>query len=71
MYYGHKRRHAIKFQTVVTPDGIISHVFGPIEGRRHDLTMLRRSSLENFIASDIRFAGYVIYGDPARRSMPA
>ncbi|ETV64039.1 hypothetical protein H257_19020 [Aphanomyces astaci] len=53
MYNGHKRKHAIKFQTVVTPDGLISHVFGPIEGRRHDLTLLRK------------FRGYIIYGDPA------
>ncbi|ETV64805.1 hypothetical protein H257_18380 [Aphanomyces astaci] len=36
VFNGHKRRQAIKFQTLVTPDGIISHAFGPIEGRRHD-----------------------------------
>ena len=35
-YNGHKRVHAIKFQSVVTPDGLISHLYGPIEGRRHD-----------------------------------
>ncbi|POM67119.1 Hypothetical protein PHPALM_16924 [Phytophthora palmivora] len=34
MYNGHKRIHAMKFQTVVTPDGIISHLFGPVDGRQ-------------------------------------
>eukprot|EP00033_Pygsuia_biforma_P007133 GCRY01008105.1.p1 GENE.GCRY01008105.1~~GCRY01008105.1.p1 ORF type:complete len:182 (+),score=4.36 GCRY01008105.1:505-1050(+) len=41
MYNGHRgRHHGIKFQTIVTPDGIISHLFGPISGRRHDAYML-------------------------------
>ncbi|KAF0732692.1 hypothetical protein AaE_009216 [Aphanomyces astaci] len=65
MYNGHKRKHEIKFQTVVTPDGLISHVFGPIEGRRHDLTLLRKSCLENVIASNPKFRVYIIYGGPA------
>ncbi|KAF0715740.1 hypothetical protein AaE_011261 [Aphanomyces astaci] len=65
MYNGHKRKHVIKFQTVVTPDGLISHVFGPGEGRRQDLTLLRKSCLENVIASNPRFRGYIIYKDPA------
>ncbi|ETV76858.1 hypothetical protein H257_09294 [Aphanomyces astaci] len=65
MYNGHKRKHAIKFQSVVTPDGLISHGFGPGEGRRHDLTLLRKSCLENVIASNPRFQVYIIYKDPA------
>ncbi|ETV86977.1 hypothetical protein H257_01995 [Aphanomyces astaci] len=65
VFNGHKRRHAVKYQTLVTPDGIISHAFGPIEGRRHDLTILRQSKLESVIAADTRFRGFVIYGDPA------
>ncbi|KAH9106569.1 hypothetical protein LEN26_014517 [Aphanomyces euteiches] len=55
----------VKFQTLVTPDGIIAHAFGPIEGRRHDLTILRESNLERLIENDSRFNGFVIYGDPA------
>ncbi|ETV84156.1 hypothetical protein H257_03442 [Aphanomyces astaci] len=65
VFNGHKRRHAVKYQTLVTPDGIISHAFGPIEGGRHDLTILRQSKLESGIAADTRFRGFVIYGDPA------
>ena len=39
VYNGHKRKHALKYQAVNTPDGLILHVCGPIEGRRHDLTL--------------------------------
>ena len=35
-FSGHKRIHALKFQSIVTPDGLILHLFGPVEGRRHD-----------------------------------
>ncbi|OWY94691.1 hypothetical protein PHMEG_00035506 [Phytophthora megakarya] len=65
LYSGHKRKHCIKFQTVVTPDGLIAHSFGPVEGRRHDLTVLRASKLEDEIRTDGRFVGFVIYGDAA------
>lgn len=30
VYNGHKRVHAIKFQSVVTPNGMIAHMFGPV-----------------------------------------
>ena len=40
LYNGHKRVHAIKFQSVVTPNGIIANLFGPVEGCRHDSGML-------------------------------
>ncbi|CAC5404316.1 unnamed protein product [Mytilus coruscus] len=43
VFNGHKRSHALKFQSIVTPNGIISNLFGPIEGRRHDAGMLRES----------------------------
>ena len=36
LYNGHKRVHAIKFQSVVAPNGLIANLFGPVEGRRHD-----------------------------------
>jgi DDE superfamily endonuclease len=34
-YSGHKRRNCVKFQAISAPDGLILHLFGPIEGRRH------------------------------------
>ncbi|ETL82268.1 hypothetical protein L917_17551 [Phytophthora nicotianae] len=65
VYNGHKRKHALKFQTVVTPDGMIFHLFGPVEGCRHDIVLLRKPELGNRIRGDERFRGLFIYGDQA------
>lgn len=67
MYNGHKRVHGIKFQSVVTPNGLISNLSGPFEGKRHDSTMLHESGLLN----DLRRVAFhngqplCLYGDPA------
>ena len=45
VYNGHKRVHALKFQSVVIPNGIIANLSGPFEGRRHDSTMLQQSNV--------------------------
>ena len=45
LFNGHKRVHAIKFQSVVTPNGLISNLHGPVEGKRHDSGMLAQSGL--------------------------
>ena len=45
MYSGHKRCHGIKFQSVVTPDGLVALLYGPIPGSRHDSFMLNESKL--------------------------
>ena len=47
MYNGHKRVHGIKFQSVVTPNGLIANLSGPFEGKRHDSVMLHESGLLN------------------------
>ena len=53
-YNGHKRIHAIKFQSVVIPNGIIANMYGPMEGRRHDCALLRASGLmEEFQARQL------------------
>lgn len=31
-YSGHKHHHAFKYQGIVTPDGLISSLAGPVEG---------------------------------------
>ena len=66
-YSGHKRRYAIKIQTVTTPDGLILHIAGPIDGRRHDTTLFRRSGIESDLQRTMVIADtqYYIYGDPA------
>jgi hypothetical protein len=64
LFSGYKRFHALKFQSIVTPDGIVLHFFGPVEGRRHDLTLMRESKLDDLF-DDPRARGYHIYGDAA------
>ena len=68
MYNGHKRFHALKYQSLITPDGIIIHLSGANAANVHDLTMYRRSNLpallrqHAFRPNGTRLA---IYGDPA------
>lgn len=49
------------------PNGLIAHMFGPIEGRRHDAFMLGVSGLPAKLQRLVKPNGqpYVIYGDPA------
>ena len=66
-YSGHKRCHGLKFQTVVTPDGLIACLWGPMNGNRHDSHMLRESNLLDQLI-DLNPVGgvvYALYGDPA------
>ncbi|KAK3735527.1 hypothetical protein QZH41_010030, partial [Actinostola sp. cb2023] len=68
MFSGHKRTHCLKFQSVVAPNGMICHLFGPIEGRRHDAFMLTVSGLLQKLEQNMNKPNgdpYVIYGDPA------
>lgn len=68
VYNGHKRVHALKFQSVVTPDGIIVHLSGPWVGRRHDARMLMESNLLETLsihANGTNGEAMQIYGDPA------
>ena len=68
-YNGKDRVHCIKFQSIVTPDGLIAHLYGPMEGRRHDAAMLRESSLLHQLENNLPLpeAGdcYCLYGDAA------
>ena len=68
LYNGHKIVHAIKFQSVVAPNGLIANLFGPVEGRRHDSGMLAMSGLlpmlETYSVSSTGQA-LCLYGDPA------
>lgn len=31
VYNGHKRVHALKFQSVVLPNGLVGHLYGPVD----------------------------------------
>lgn len=68
-YSGYKKCHAIKFQAIVTPDGLISHLSGPCPGSRGDWGMYLESGLERKLRH--LHVGYAnnqrqyLYGDPA------
>ena len=49
------------------PNGLVAHMFGPVEGRRHDAFILTESCLLSELQQFKRPNGepYVIYGDPA------
>ena len=67
-YNGHKRLHTIKFQSVVTPNGMIANLYGPTEGRRHDSGILAMSGLLNQLGQHSLSPDgqpLSIYGDPA------
>lgn len=68
IYNGWKRIHCLKYQAIVTPDGIIAHLFGPVEGLNHDAAVLTESCILDIL--DIHAYGpngtsLQIYGDPA------
>ncbi|ETM97710.1 hypothetical protein PPTG_20148, partial [Phytophthora nicotianae INRA-310] len=51
--------------TLVTPDGLIIHLFGPFPGRNHVIKMFAKSGLADQVRSDSRFVDYRIFGDCA------
>jgi len=67
VYNGHKRLHALKFQSIVAANGLIANLFGPIEGRRHDAYLLSESKVLEKMEQllDDRGRPLCIYGDPA------
>ncbi|KAF7334803.1 DDE Tnp4 domain-containing protein [Mycena sanguinolenta] len=76
VYNGHKKVHANKFQAVKTPDGMIAHLFGPIEGRRNDNHLLAESKILEKCAqfalrpgadqnTPIQQRYFQLFGDPA------
>ena len=67
VFNGHKISHALKFQSIVVPNGIIANLFGPIEGCRRDADMLRESEIWTQMRAHMTTADgrvYCVYGDP-------
>jgi DDE superfamily endonuclease len=52
-YSGHKKFNGLKYQAVTGPDGIILNLFGPWEGRRHDMTLFRESEIEHALSEGL------------------
>ena len=47
LYNGHKKVHAIKFQSLAVPNGLVANLYGPVEGKKRDSSMLAESGLYN------------------------
>ena len=71
-YSGHKRYHFLKFQNITTPDGLIFHLFGPLEGRRHDKRLYDESGVDEKLESSLLIDStqYYIYDNPAYQIRP-
>lgn len=48
-YNGHKRKHALKYQTFYTPDGLIIHVHVPIAESRDEWALYVRSNIRQLL----------------------
>lgn len=68
IYNGWKRVHALKYHCLVSPDGIVIHVYGPVEGHRHNETLYKQSGLEDLLEKHFWTPDgqpLFIYSDPA------
>ena len=68
LYKGYKKVHIMKFQSVVSPNGLVANLYGPVEGKRHDSGMLAMSDLLDALKRySVSPYGHTlsIYGDPA------
>jgi len=71
-YSGHKRHHGQKYQSIVTPDGLIVSLMGPFGGNRHDIFMLHDSDIMYTLRPMMEQGNdrYYLYGDLAYCGMP-
>lgn len=75
-YNRHKRKYAIKVQIITSPDGLILHAHGSIEGRRHDWALYVRRDIEEqlevvFTVGDVQFYVHAYSGNNRRRTVDA
>jgi DDE superfamily endonuclease len=62
---GHKEFNGLKYQAITGPDGITLNLFGPWEGRRHDMTLFRESNIEHALSGGLTIGAdqYHLYAD--------
>jgi nuclease HARBI1 len=73
VYNGKDRVHALKYQSVNTPDGIMRHVAGPFIGATHDAKIMTDCGLMAVLMQHMNGADggpYCIFGDPAYALSP-
>jgi nuclease HARBI1 len=71
-YSGHKRFNGLKYQVITMPNGMIFNIFGPWEGRRHDMTLFRASGIGENLSNGliINSQQYYLYADSGYVSRP-
>jgi nuclease HARBI1 len=64
-YSGHKRRPGLKWEVITTPDGMLFHIFGPYEGRRHDMHLYAEPGLDDIRSENLLIDGvqHYLFGD--------
>jgi hypothetical protein len=62
LFNGHKRTHAIKFQSILTPDGLICSLYGATTGARNDTGILNESGIFQIIRENFPPNSF-LYGD--------
>lgn len=72
VYSGHKRFHCLSYQSLTTPDGLLFALFGPVPGRHHDLTTLRKSGWATKLETNLLVEGrqFYLFGDSAYSLRP-
>jgi hypothetical protein len=50
---GHKRNNCLKFQAISAPDRLVLHLFGPVEGRRHEMFLYKESGIDDNLRSSL------------------
>ena len=66
-YSGHKRRHVRKFQSDTPCDGLVFRMYGPHEGRRHDMVLYYEFGLDDDLRQTLLIDGvqHCLHGDSA------
>lgn len=70
-YSGYKKTHSFKFQSIVTPDGLLSSLVGPFPGPVGDWTIWQASGIEEILrtiheTNTVSECDYLyVYGDSA------
>ena len=59
--FGHKRIRCLIYQTITTPNGLTFSLYGTVEMRRHDLTLLGKSGWSDVWLECIFIAGEWYY----------
>ena len=52
MHSDRKKVHALKFQSAVAPNGLITNLIGPVQGKRHEIGMLSASDMLRELQQD-------------------